>query len=378
MSYTDSAEQVEIRATVRGLLARIEPIAAARAAENEHSGGFDRAAWDRLSAELGVSALLVPEEADGLGLTFEDACVVLEETGRAAYNGPVLESAVIVPLLLALSDQDVSEDWQQLVSGGAIATITGLGDWVAGREPSVTAVDQGGAWTLTGTTFAVPFGLVADRIYVIARAGDGIGVWVLAADASGHGMRALSSLDLTGPRSAHEFAATPARLVVTPSSGGAVLRLLAAQAVTALTAEQVGAIGHLLETTLEYLRTRYQFGRAIGSFQALKHRTVNMAIAAEGAAAASRAARTAVTAATGDDPSSIDEAVRLAAIAGAYCSDAAVDIAGAALQLHGGIGMSWEHDIHIYLRRLKASQRLFGAPSDHRRTLRDALQLASA
>ncbi|GAA2848819.1 acyl-CoA dehydrogenase family protein [Pseudonocardia halophobica] len=377
MSSAETDEQREIRSTVRKLLARAQPIEAARQAEGGPGAGFDAAVWRQLSEELGVTAVLVPEEHGGLGLTLSDAAVILEETGRACYNGPFLESAVIAPLLLGLADQDVKAQWSLLVEEQVIATVGGL--TAAGSAPSVRAAEGPSGWTLDGTLFGVPQGLVADLVYVVADSAAGTGVWAVRSDAAGHDRAPLATLDLTRPMSTHRFAQTPAELVLAPSTSSAALRLLAALAATALSAEQVGATTQLLEIVIEHLRNRYQFGRALGSFQVLKHRCVNMSISREASAAASWAARNAADQAlAGGDDEAPAEAVRLGSIAGAWCSDALVEVAGAALQLHGGTGMTWEHDIHVFLRRAKGSQKLFGAPRDHRRVVRDLLGLSPA
>jgi alkylation response protein AidB-like acyl-CoA dehydrogenase len=381
MSQVETPEQREMRSTVRTLLEKATPIEAARRAEGDHTAGFDRDVWNRLVRDLGVSALLVPEQADGLGLSLVDAAIVLEELGRACYNGPALESAILVPLLLTLADHDVTTDLAALASGARIATVGGLDTLTTLRPTSdVSARLVGDDWALEGTAFGVPFGGLADVLYVVARSEDGLGVWAVESDASGHERRPLDTLDLTRPMAAHHFSETPARLVITPASDGVALRRFLAVATTALTAEQVGATRRLLEETVQYVRTRYQFGRAIGSFQAVKHRAVNMSIAAEGATAASWSARLAGDAALtpGGDAEAWDESIRLASVAGSYCSKAFIDVAGATLQLHGGIGMSWEHDIHVYLRRAKSSARLLGSPAHHRATLRRVLNLATA
>ncbi|MDF3310052.1 acyl-CoA/acyl-ACP dehydrogenase [Rhodococcus sp. T2V] len=379
MSKHETPEQREIRSTARSMLTRAQPIAAARTAEGDYTGGFDPVLWRQLSQELGVTALVAPESVGGLELGLVDVGVVLEETGRACYNGPALESAVLTPQLLKLADQDVEGDWAELVEESRIATIAGIGRIASShRRDTAAATRSGDEWVLDGAVFGVPHGLIADTVYVVADCEAGTGVWAVTADADGHQRKAMDTLDLTRPMALHRFASTPARLVLSATADPERLHLLIAGAVTALSAEQVGIAQHLLELTVDYVRTRYQFGRAIGSFQAVKHRCVNMAIATEGATAASSAARDAVDAASPGDAETVAEALRLSALAGAYCSDAVVDVAGAALQLHGGIGMSWEHDIHIYLRRAKVAQSLLGAPRDHRRALSNLLGLHSA
>lgn len=175
-------------------------------------------------------------------------------------------------------------------------------------------------------------------------------------------------------QSEHAFERATAELVLSPGTGTGALSEAAVLAAVALSAEQVGSSKQLLENTLEHLRSRYQFGRPIGSFQALKHRCADMAVALEGAIAVSAEAIDAAVS-TMDGESDV-ELVRAAAVAGAHCSQAFLGIASSALQLHGGTGMAWEHDSHLYFRRATASEALFGTPQDHRRSLLAAVTAA--
>jgi alkylation response protein AidB-like acyl-CoA dehydrogenase len=363
----ESAERVMLRTTVQALLKRVDPLSEARQLEGSELG-YRPASWQPFVEELGATALLVPEEHGGLGLGLADACVILEELGAYCFAGPFLASGVLAPLILSVADQDVSGDWTSVGDGHAY-TVT---DVHLGRGPAdwpVTVAAECGesGWQLTGSAPAVIHGLAADSLLVLARHPDGTGVWHVAADAAGHQRTPLVTLDLTRAQSDHTFQDTPARLVVSPSArASSALEAVANLAAIALCAEQVGAARHVLATTLEYVRTRYQFGRAIGSFQAVKHRCVDLSIAVEGAIASYAAARDAAeqlpSVRSADDP----EIRRVSSMAAAWCSETLLSVAAGCMQLHGGIGMAWEGDSHIYLRRAKASERLFGTPAQHR------------
>jgi len=356
-----------LRTTVQALLKRVDPLSEARQLEGS-ALGYRPASWRPFVEELGVTAVLVPEEQGGLGLELADACAILEELGAYCFAGPFLTSGVLTPLVLSVADQDVSADWTA-VGGGDVYTVTdvhlgrGPGSW-----PLTVAAEHGErGWRLTGSASAVIHGMAAGSLLVLARHPDGTGIWHVAADAAGHQRTPLVTLDLTRAQSDHTFQDTPARLVLAPAAQTAgALEAVANLAAVALCAEQVGAARQMLAATLEYVRTRYQFGRAVGSFQAVKHRCVDMSIAVEGAIASYEAARDAAgrlpSVRSADDP----DIRRISAIAAAWCSETLLSVAAGCLQLHGGIGMAWEGDSHIYLRRAKASEQLFGTPAQHR------------
>ena len=366
-------ERAMLRDAVRSLLKRIDPVAEVRDGSSG-AHGYTATSWQAFLTQLGAGGALVPEQCGGLGLSFGDVCAILEETGRACYNGPFLSSAILSVLVLLAADEDATPDLRALAAGTRTAAVTGVhyGPDMSRWPAEVTASAGPDGWTLTGTASGVIHGLGADVLYVVGHHPDGIGTWAVEADAPGHTRRPLATLDLTRAQSEHAFTATPARLVLSPSRDTGRLGAITTLATIALSAEQVGAASQRLAVTLDYARTRYQFGRAIGSFQAIKHRCVDMAIAAEGAQASYESARDLVDASGG-----ISECLakappalrRAAAIAGAWCSQAYLSVAVASLQIHGGIGMAWEHDCHIYLRRAKASEQLFGDPVQQRAML---------
>jgi alkylation response protein AidB-like acyl-CoA dehydrogenase len=365
--FADTEDERYLREAVRSAMASINPLAGARALADDPRG-FAMAEWLRLATELGLAGLLVPEDCGGAGAPLSMAGVVLEECGRFLYGGPVLSSAVMAPLLLLACDGDVSDICRRIADGSLVA-VAGLrcgppAEW----QPRVRATLTWGGWRLNGAAGRVLHGTSADQLLVVGASDDGgWGVWLADSAAPGHAAVAMRSFDLTRRWSEHSFAGTPARLVMTPGDGAGIARA-ALYATVALSAEQVGASREIFARTLDHLRNRFQFGRAIGSFQALKHRCADMSVLVEGAISASRNAL--CTASAGEEDT---ELAKAAAVAGSHCSETFVRIASDALQLHGGLGMAWEHDCHLYLRRAKDTESFLGSPAEHRRLLMQAL-----
>lgn len=365
--FADTDDERHLRETVRSVISSIDPLAGTRALADDPRG-FAMGEWLRLATELGLAGLLIPDEYGGAGAPLSMAGVVLEECGRRLYGGPFLSSGVMAPLLLLACDGDVSDIFRSLV-GGSLMAVAGLrcgppAEW----RPHVRATMTERGWHLNGLASRVLHGMSADQLLVVGAPDDGgWGVWMADSSAPGHAARATRNFDLTRRWSEHSFADTPARLVMTPA-GGSGLAGVALRVTIALSAEQVGASQEIFARTLDHLRTRFQFGRAIGSFQALKHRCVDMSALIEGALSASRSALR--TASAGEEGT---ELAKAAAVAGSHCSETFVRVASDALQLHGGLGMAWEHDCHLYLRRAKDAESFLGSPMEHRRLLMQAL-----
>jgi alkylation response protein AidB-like acyl-CoA dehydrogenase len=365
--FADTDDERYLRETVRSVMSSIDPLAGARALADDPRG-FAMTEWLRLATELGLAGLLISDDCGGAGAPLSMAGVVLEESGRRLYGGPFLSSCVMAPLLLLACDGDVSDVCQRL-AGGSLMTVTGLrcgppAEW----QPQVRAAPTGGGWHLNGLASRVLHGMSADQLLVVGASEDGSwGVWLADSRAPGHVARAARHFDLTRRWSEHSFTDTPARLVMTPGDGSGLARA-ALHVIIALSAEQVGASQEIFARTLDHLRTRFQFGRAVGSFQALKHRCVDMSVLIEGALSASRSALRIASA--GEEGT---ELAKAAAIAGSHCSETFVRVASDALQLHGGLGMAWEHDCHLYLRRAKDTESFLGSPPEHRRLLLRAL-----
>ncbi|WP_067482966.1 acyl-CoA dehydrogenase family protein [Actinomadura hibisca] len=349
-------EQEELRAVVRGLLAR-HPVARPEP-ERPHRDG--RAVWTPLAGQVGACALLIPEEHGGADCTLAETHVVCEELGRTLAPVPYLASAVLATE--ALLAYDAADVLPELAAGEKVATLAWAeqGTW---DTASIAATERDGR--LTGVKDYVLDGADADLLLVPARtAAGGLGLYLVEAGAPGLVVEASPVLDPTRPLARVVLDGTPARRLT--ADAAPLLDRLLAVAATALSAEQVGGAQHCLDMTVAYAKTRVQFGRPIGSFQAVKHRLADLYVLVESARSAS------YHAAAGLAENAPDAGTR-AALAKAYCSEAFTTVAAETVQLHGGIGFTWEHDAHLYFKRAHGSALLFGDPAWHRARLGDAV-----
>lgn len=343
-----AAETEQLREAVRDLLAdRCTEADVRRVMATE--SGYDPELWKQL-AELGLPGLLIATEYGGVGLGAEELEAVSEEIGAALAPSPFLSSSVLTAALIdaAGTEEDKHRLLPALADGSSIGTVavTGpTGSWT----PEGVAVQANG--TLTGTASYVTFGQLADVILVVARTGDGIGVFEVAPDASGFLRTAAEVFDPTVRLSHFTFADTPARRIGT--AGWEAVQKALDLSIIALAGEQAGGARKIFETTVEYLKTRVQFGRAIGSFQAMKHLAADRLLDVESATSAARHA------AADGGPGAI-------ALAGFACAEAYETVALSAIQMHGGIGFTWEHPAHLYLRRARSGAQLFGGSRLHR------------
>ena len=367
----------ELRGNLRGMLSERSPWSKVLA-RVESPETCDSKLWAVLAGEMGLAGLAVPEELGGAGATWRQVAVVLEELGRAVAPVPYLGSAVIATrALLHCGERDL---FAELASGRQCAALAVPFSAMAGTvTPSVSA--DGDA--LTGTVTSVADALIADVLLVPTA--DALYA-VSAADAT---RTPVVSLDMT--RQLCDVASDGARARRIASGPAAVSAVTAALTTGAalLASEQVGVAQWCLDTTVEYLKTRYQFGRQVGSFQALKHRLADLwtritqarAVARYAAARAADAADAAVPGASVDAERSVDaqrEEAIAAALAQAYCSDAAVLAAEECVQLHGGIGFTWEHPAHLYLKRAKSSAIALGTPDRQRAALARMVDVPAA
>ncbi|WP_127781893.1 acyl-CoA dehydrogenase family protein [Rhodococcus sp. X156] len=347
----DTEEQAGLRASVRDLLSKHSDSAAVRTAiqaEQRH----DTALWERLCQQVGVAALAVPEAYDGVGATFMECHVVQEELGRRLAPTPMLGSAVLAVQALLLSGDDAA--CARLLPGIASGESTVAVCWAsaAGWDTPGVAVRDG---VLHGSAHYVLDGEHADVLLVLATDGAAVSLHEVAADADGVRRTARPSMDPTRGLSTVDFDGVAATRLSAPEDLAEKLRTVA---VVAVSAEQVGGAQAVLDLTVAYTKDRRQFGRQIGSFQALKHRMADMYVLVESARSISYAAADAVSRGTAD-------AAELAATAKVYCSEAFSTVAGEAIQLHGGIGITWEHDAQLYFKRAHGTAQLFGQPSEH-------------
>lgn len=229
-------------------------------------------------------------------------------------------------------------------------------------ESSVIASATGGGWTLTGEKHFVTDGHIADLILVSARLPEGVSVFAVESGASGFAAQSKPTLDQTRTQAVLSFDSTPARLIGEAGTAGPALARMLDLAAVALAAEQVGGAQRVLEMAVDYAKNRTQFGRAIGSFQAIKHKCATMLLEVESARSAVYYAGW--VAATPDD-----ELSKVASLAKAYCSEAYFHAAAENVQIHGGMGFTWEHSAQLYFKRAKSSELLFGSPTYHRELL---------
>lgn len=335
----ESEESVALRDAVRSLLTRRSGPEAVRAAM-ESPLGYDDKLWSTLCEQIGVAALAIPERYGGAGAGLAEACVVLEELGRTLTPAPMLGSAVLCGSAVLGTGND--EACERLLPGIAAGTTLAALAWSdEDWSPGLTASDTG----LDGRAHYVLDGDLADVLLAVARTSGGVGLFEVPLD--GVRRERVTTLDPTRRLAVVEFASTPARRL---DADGFDLRKLRDTAVVAVAAEQVGAAARALELTVEYTKQRRQFGRAIGSFQALKHRMADVHVHVE-------AARSALYAALVDGDA---EAVTTAKV---VCSEAFSHAAAEMVQLHGGIAITWEHDAHLYFKRAHGTALLFGDPA---------------
>lgn len=365
--YSDVED--DLRASVRGLLAdRCPPSAVLARCESDTP--YDPRLWHTLAGELGLAGLLVPEKSGGQGASAREAAVVLEELGAAVAPVPFLGSAVLATsALLACDPHDprAAALLARLASGAATAALAVPLTTAPGAAfPGGVRADADA--TLTGRVTSVADACAADVLLVPAQGPDGPGLYEVAADAQELRITVATSLDLTRPVADVELTGAAAcRLAGPERAAAAVERALLAGA-GLLASEQLGVAQWCLDRTVAYLTERRQFGRVVGSFQALKHRLADLWLEVVSARAAARAAADALAA---DGP----EAPVAVAVAQAYCAQAAVHAAEECVQLHGGIGMTWEHPAHLYLKRAKADELALGTPDRHRAALAALVEL---
>jgi alkylation response protein AidB-like acyl-CoA dehydrogenase len=320
------------------------------------------AVWHALAADLGIAGLLVPEPLGGAGASAREAAVVMEEIGRAIAPVPFLSSAVLATV--ALLEAGDTETVKGLADGSLTAALAV--PLSTAPDDAVAGVSIGGDG-MTGRVTSVAGASEADVLVVPVTGPDGLELHTVARDATGVDVSPLLTLDMTRPLADLEFSsAASSRVGAAPAE--AAVRAALQTAAALLASEQLGIAQWCFDTTLAYVKQRKQFGRAIGSYQAIKHRLADMWIEVNAVAPTARYA--ADTCARRDDDAPI-----AAAVAQAYCSGAAVHAAEECVQLHGGIGMTWEYPAHLYLKRAKSDQLAFGTAYRHRARLAELVDL---
>jgi alkylation response protein AidB-like acyl-CoA dehydrogenase len=365
VNFAFSEEQEELRKVVRQFLESKSSETAVRE-QMETEQGYDEAVWKQMAEQLGLQGLVIPEEFGGSGYGFIELVVVLEEMGRRLLCAPYFSSVVLATQTLLHSGDDAAkkELLPGIASGETIATLAFTepnGKW---DESGITATASkaGDGWTLDGTKMFVLDGHTASLIIVAARTDAGVSLFTVTADASGLTRTALSTMDQTRKQAKLELSGTPATLLGTEGEGWQVLERVLDLAAVALAAEQVGGAQFVLEMAVQYAKDRVQFGRPIGSFQAIKHKCADMLLEVESAKSAAYYAGWCASELNDELPS-------VASLAKAYCSEAYFHATAENIQIHGGIGFTWEHPAHLYFKRAKSSELLFGDPTYHRELL---------
>ncbi len=321
--------------------------------------GYDRDLWRQI-AEMGVVGLVVSEDHGGGGGGPVELERIMEEAGAVLLCGPLLSSGVLAASLIqALGNEDAKARLLPGIADGSLiatAALTGdAGEWTP-EAIEVSATEDG---ALTGVASYITHGQNADILLVAAHMADGIGVFEVAADAPGMTITALPAFDHTLRIARIEFAGTPAKAL--RSDGPCWDAIEAALDMTriALAGEQAGGARRVLEMTVDYAKARVQFGRSIGSFQAIKHMAADLLLESESATSAARHAARALA----DGADDVRSSVALAAFA---CADAFTTVTATSVQMHGGIAFTWAHPAHLYLKRARSDAQLFGTPSFYR------------
>jgi alkylation response protein AidB-like acyl-CoA dehydrogenase len=366
MRFSFTPEQEEFRAGLRRALEARAPTKEVRRLMATEAG-WERDGWQRLNTELGLTAIQIPEEYGGQGFGFGELGIVLEEMGRSLLCAPFLSTA-----LAAMAIQNAGSEDQKLAllpalaDGSRTATLAVTED--SGRNDAagvaMTATQSGGVWRLVGTKSFVLDGHTADLIVVLARLagskGDaGLAFFTVDGEAAGLSRQRLDTMDETRKLARLQFASVEAAPLGEPGKAAAAFDKTMQQAVICLANEMVGGADRLRQDALDYTKMRMQFGRSIASFQVTKHKAADMLVDVEMAKSAAYYAAAALD--EGDD-----DLPALAALAKAAASEAYLQTAIHAVQMHGGIGFTWDNDTHLWFKRAKSSEILFGDANWHR------------
>lgn len=371
MDLSFSDEQEELRRIVRAFLADASPEEAVRRAI-ETAQGYEPAVWTRMATGPGLQGLAVPEDLGGQGAGPVEAGIVFEEMGRALYCGPYLASFLASRALIVSGDAGAARDLLPgVLNGSAVATFAFGGAERAGGPPGVTARAVPEGAVLDGAESLVLDGAHAGLLLVTADGPDGLSLYAVAGDAPGLTRTPLRTLDPSRRLASVAFAGTPARPVGAAGTGARIVADAALHGALALAAEAVGGARFLLDLSVGYVKDRVQFGEPIGSFQAVQHACAHLYVDVESARAAAHHALFAAAEGSPDLPLAVS-------LAKAHCTDAFARVATETIQLLGGIGVTWEHPAHLYFRRARSSQLLFGSSDSYRDAMVEHLSAEEA
>jgi alkylation response protein AidB-like acyl-CoA dehydrogenase len=362
---SESAEHDELRQLVREFLRERSPSHEVRRLM-EAGESRDDEVWTLLAGQLGLTGIAVPERYGGAGYGPAELGIVLEEMGSALLVAPYFATVALAGQVLAASgDEDAMARWLPRIADGSLTATLAIaeesGSWDM-AEVAATARPAGGGWAVTGAKLFVIDGDTADLLLVVAHAPDGPGVFAVDRGAPGVESARLDTLDLTRALASVTLGETPAVRVGAGRDAAAWLSEVRDLILAALAAEQLGGATRCLDLAVGYAKVREQFGRPIGSFQAIKHKCANLLLEVE-------CGRSAVYYASEALAGKEEDAALAAVLAYVHCSQAFTRAAKECIQIHGGIGYTWEHDAHLYLRRAKSSELLFGPPARQRKRL---------
>jgi alkylation response protein AidB-like acyl-CoA dehydrogenase len=374
VDFAFSEEQDQLRDAVRRFMEAKSPSTEVRRLMDSDVG-YDPAVWSQMANELGLQSLHIPEEYGGQGFTWVELGIVLEEMGRALLCAPYFSTVVLAAnaIMNAGTPEEQGDLLPGIASGETIAALAITepnGRWDA-TGIDVTAQGSGDSYTLDGTKSYVIDGHIANLIVVAARAAgsdgtDGVGLFAVDGDVAGLTRTQLATLDQTRKQAKLDFAGVPARPLGDATNGWPAVEKTLQHASVGLCNEMVGGAQKVLDMSVEYAKVRVQFGRPIGSFQAIKHKCADMLLEVE-------SAKSAAYYAAGVAAEDSDELPVIASLAKAYCSDAYFHASAENIQIHGGIGFTWEHDAHLYFKRAKSSEVLLGDATYHRELLAELI-----
>ena len=370
MNFAFTEEQEQLRQFVRSFLEDKSSEAAVRE-QMDTDDGYDQAVWSQMADQLGLQSLVIPEAHGGQGYSFVELGVVLEEMGRSLLCAPYLSGVLASQALVHSGDEAaMGAHLPGIASGATIAALAFTEESGKWDESGITmeASQSGDGYTLSGVKSFVIDGATANLIIVAAKTASGVSLFAVDGDASGLTRESLSTMDQTRKQAKLTFADTPATLVGTEGAGWATMTTVLDLGAIALAAEQVGGAQFVLDMAVQYAKDRVQFGRPIGSFQAIKHKCADMLLEVESAKSAAYYGLWCAAELNDELPS-------VAALAKAYCSEAYFHAAAENIQIHGGIGFTWEHPAHLYFKRAKSSELMFGDPAYHRELLAQRIGL---
>lgn len=367
MHYSFTEEQDQFREVIQRFTKRCSPSSEVRRLMDS-ADGYDPGVWQQLSRGLGLTGLQVPETYGGSGFGFIELSIAAEEMGRALLCAPFFASTVLATnAIINGATQAAKEELLPVIATGeciaALAVSEASGDWDVGGI-ALTAIQDEEDYVLNGTKKFVIDGHTAEVLIVAARApgtsGDeGISLFKVLRDAAGLERRLLETIDTTRKQAELVFDGVRGKLISEVGAGAGAITRTFDQAAVVLANEMVGGAQALLEAALEYSKLRMQFGRTIGSFQAIKHKCADLLLHVEMAKAAAYYAAAAIDENDPDVPA-------LASLAKATAADTYMHTAAQCIQIHGGVGFTWDHDTHLWFKRAKSSEVLLGDPTYHR------------